>query len=201
MTKQQQLGVAAIERGDYMGAFKIFDDLLDGDLSGRPPFLQNVTGCTDYYNYKMCTSPADFDYWVPYLTSDAARKAIHVGGTPFGNGSIVEQALMNDVQQSVKPYLEHLLDNQYRILLYSGQLDIIVAAPLTEKMISTFNWHGAIQWQLAKKEIWRLNPDDQEVAGYRRQVDNFAHLIIRNAGHILPYDQPQLAYTAVYDWL
>jgi len=41
---------------------------------------------------------------------------------------------MADMMQSVKPWLEELLEH-YRVLIYNGQLDIIVAYPLTESYL------------------------------------------------------------------
>lgn len=58
------------------------------------------------------------------------RRAIHVGDASWNGGSTVEEQLKEDMMQSVRPWLEELLEN-YRVLIYNGQLDIIVAYPLT----------------------------------------------------------------------
>jgi vitellogenic carboxypeptidase-like protein len=34
---------------------------------------------------------------------------------------------------------------------------------------------------------------DTEIAGYVRQVHDFYQIIIRNAGHMVPHDQPRVA--------
>ena len=39
---------------------------------------------------------------------------------------VVDTNLANDVMQSVKPWVEELLENDYRILFYSGQLDLTI---------------------------------------------------------------------------
>lgn len=59
------------------------------------------------------------------------RAKIHVGNSTWHNGSSVENSLMGDVMKSVRPWVEELLEH-YRVLIYNGQLDIIVAYPLTE---------------------------------------------------------------------
>jgi vitellogenic carboxypeptidase-like protein len=38
-----------------------------------------------------------------------------------------------------------------------------------------------------------LNPGDAFPAGYVRQVNNFYQVIVREAGHLLPADQPARA--------
>lgn len=57
--------------------------------------------------------------------------------------------------------------------MYSGQLDVIVAAPLTERFLLTVNWTGAADYKTAPRFHWRVQPSDTEVAGYVRQVKEF----------------------------
>lgn len=59
------------------------------------------------------------------------------------------------------------------MLLYSGQLDVIVALPLTEQMIETIDWNYAEEYKISKRIIWKVRPDDVEVAGYVRRVHDF----------------------------
>lgn len=60
-----------------------------------------------------------------------------------------------------------------QVLIYSGQLDVIVAAPLTERFLPTINWTGAAEYKTAPRFHWRVQPSDTEVAGYVRQVKEF----------------------------
>jgi len=50
--------------------------------------------------------------------------------------------IMNDVMDTVKPRVTQILDNGYKVLMYSGMLDIIVALPLTEAFLNTVPWQG-----------------------------------------------------------
>lgn len=111
-----------------------------------------------------------------------------------------------------------------QVLIYSGQLDVIVAAPLTERFLPTVNWTGAAEYKKAPRFHWKVQPGDTEVAGYVRQVGNFCQvssvssfsgsnvkstrwapvihplvmqLIIRGGGHILPYDQPARSFDMI----
>ena len=56
------------------------------------------------------------------------------------------------------------------MLVYNGNLDIIVGTPLTEDFLRQLKWSGQMDFLEAKKEIWML---DEEVAGYIRKVKNF----------------------------
>ena len=60
-----------------------------------------------------------------------------------------------------------------QVLIYSGQLDVIVAAPLTERFLPTVNWTGAEEYKRAPRFHWKIQPIDTEVAGYVRQVGEF----------------------------
>ncbi|XP_063054561.1 probable serine carboxypeptidase CPVL [Engraulis encrasicolus] len=191
--QQTDLGVTYIQQQRWVEAFQVFDSLLNGDILPYPSFYQNATGCTNYFNYMQCTEPADQEFFSSFVTLASVRRSIHVGNLTFNDGSEVEKHLLEDVMKSIKPWLAVLMDH-YRVLIYSGQLDVIVAAPLTERFLPTVQWGGADEYSKADRFPWRLQPGDKEVAGYVRQVKEFFQVIVRGGGHILPYDQPQRSF-------
>ncbi|XP_044863517.1 probable serine carboxypeptidase CPVL isoform X2 [Mauremys mutica] len=177
------------QKNDFYITGEIFDTLLNGDETSSS-YTQNVTGCSNYMNFLQCQEPADQEYFGAFLSLSEVRKAIHVGNLTFHDGSTVEKHLLEDVMKTVKPWLAVIMDN-YRVLLYSGQLDIIVAAPLTERFLPTVPWSKVEEYKSAERLIWRIHPHDKEVAGYVRQAGEFYQVIVRGGGHILPYDQPE----------
>ena len=60
-----------------------------------------------------------------------------------------------------------------QVMLYSGQLDVIVAVPLTEAMLLTVPWQYQPEYLRVPRQIWRVRPTDVEVAGYVRRVHDF----------------------------
>lgn len=76
-------------------------------------------------------------------------------------------------------------------MIYNGQLDVIIAYPASEHFIANLNWQGKSQYNNASRLVWKVGGD---VAGYAREVGNFRQVMVRNAGHILPYDQPKWAF-------
>ncbi|XP_034030898.1 probable serine carboxypeptidase CPVL [Thalassophryne amazonica] len=194
--QQTDISVQLIQQQKWVEAFKVFDSLLNGDLTEEPSFFQNATGCSNYFNYLSCEEPEDQEYFSQFVTLPQVRHAIHVGNQTFHDGSQVEKHLMQDVMKTIKPWLGVLMDN-YRVLMYSGQLDVIVAAPLTERFLLTVNWTGAADYKTASRFYWKLQPTDTEVAGYVRQVNQFYQVIIRGGGHILPYDQPARSFDMI----
>ncbi|XP_065176055.1 probable serine carboxypeptidase CPVL [Sycon ciliatum] len=182
----------AIRARQFVSAFHMFDDLLNGDLIKYPSWYKNVTGTTNYFNILRSTSPADSSYFVTALNRDEVRKAIHVGNLPFHMGNTVEIHLLADVQDSALEQFLTVLksDKNYKVMVYNGQLDIIVGVPLTEGMVSEMDWAGKEKFYNAARKIWKVNSTDAEVAGYVRSVLNLMQVVVRGAGHMVPHDQP-----------
>ena len=76
----------------------------------------------------------DYETWVQM---DGPRCQLHVGQVPYGGQKAVEQHIVGDIMRSVAHLYPKLLGD-IKVLLYSGQLDVIVGAPLTEAMINNF---------------------------------------------------------------
>ena len=57
-----------------------------------------------------------------------------------------------------------------QVLLYNGQLDLIVGGPLTERFLQVLQWSGLSEYLKAKRKVWMIGED---VAGYVRAVNNF----------------------------
>jgi hypothetical protein len=51
--------------------------------------------------------------------------------------------------------VQELLNSGYRILIYSGQLDIIVANSLTQALVDSLQWNGKEEFVKVKKNPFR----------------------------------------------
>lgn len=180
-----------IESERYTDAAKIFDSLILC-VTNATCYFKNITGFDNHYNYLHSKLPKQLNNFVAFVQTPVVRDAIHVGNLPFMDSSkIVGAHLFEDIAKSVKPWLATLME-AYKVLIYSGQLDIIIPYPLTVNMISTISWSGAKAFSNAPRKIW-LSPDGQDVAGYVRQVGNFTEVLVRSSGHFVPHDQPEVA--------
>ena len=81
-----------------------------------------------------------------------------------------------------------------KVLIYNGQLDVIIPYAATDNFVNHLQWRGAEEYSTSARRIWKVRG---EVAGYARQVRNFRQVMVRNAGHILPYDQPVWAFDMI----
>lgn len=192
--KHEQTAIAAIKKGDYLKAFEYMNALIDGDGPGAPSLFQNVTGFNFYYNYLHTKDDDDANSFMgEWIQSPATRKSIHVGNSTFHVEALqVEVSLANDIMQSQAATIEDLITS-HKVLVYSGQLDIIVAYPLTENYLLKLKWPGR-QYNTVMRKKWYV---DGELAGYSRQFDNFTEVFVRNAGHMVPSDQPRWAFDMI----
>ena len=106
-------------------------------------------------------------------------------------------ALNPDVCKSVAPLFVSLLDN-YKILIYQGTLDMICNAAGNDLWLSLIDWDGNTDFQQQNKQNWF---DGVNVAGWFRQQDNLTQIVLPNAGHFVPMDQPSRARTMVFNWM
>ncbi|KAF6198695.1 hypothetical protein GE061_008447 [Apolygus lucorum] len=166
-----------------------FGEASDG-FDGVFKLLVSVAGDVDVYDYLIDGENEIHDNTLSkFLCQAQIRKHIHVGKLPFNDGSTVHKYLYSDMMKSVKPWFELLLDH-YKVLLYNGQLDIIVAYPLTVNFVKKLQWSGSDEYLKAKREGWFVG---SQLAGYSKSVGNFTELLVRDAGHMVPSDQPKWA--------
>lgn len=190
----EEKGRAFINQSKYDEAFEIFNELLDGDLNSPPTLFQNLTGFNFYFNY-LCTKDNNESDWMSqWIQSASARRAIHVGNYSFNvENSKVENHLKNDITRSEADKVAALLQH-YKVLIYNGQLDIIVAYPLTENYLMNLQWPGAEVYKKAQRRVWKVG---DEIAGYVKHADNLIEILVRNAGHMVPADQPKWAFDLI----
>jgi len=178
----------------FEDAFHTFSTMLLATYTyPYPSLFQNMTGMQYYFNMLWDRNPKPYGHWEKYVQRPLVRASLHVGRRPLNNGSLVEYHLIRDVMQSVATRLTTLLDaGRYRVLLYSGQLDIIVPYRGTMRMVRSLGWSGAEQFKNATRTIWRVHGDNatDDVAGYATTAGPLTVLLVRNAGHMVPADQP-----------
>eukprot|EP01090_Pellita_catalonica_P014546 TRINITY_DN3741_c0_g1_i1.p1 TRINITY_DN3741_c0_g1~~TRINITY_DN3741_c0_g1_i1.p1 ORF type:complete len:455 (-),score=75.13 TRINITY_DN3741_c0_g1_i1:33-1397(-) len=175
-------------------AFHAWDLMLNGDFV-FPTYYFNVTGVTDYFNLLNPFYPEN--PYPKYLTREDTRKGIHVGGYGFADyNATVEKYLIKDWMKSVRKWMPELMDN-YKVLIYNGAVDIILGPPAAEKVIRGIEWKHQEEYLRAEKAVWKITPNDKRVAGYVRSVRNFRQVVVREAGHMVPLDQPERAYDMI----
>ena len=186
----EKKGRDLIEQRKFDEAADVFDTLLNNDFDETPSLFTNLTGYNFYFNYLHTTDYSDSDSMSEWIQQVDIRRAIHVGNCSFHTeDKKVEKYLKGDIMQSMAVLVSDLLEH-YRVLIYNGQLDIIVAYPLTENYLQNLKWSGAQKYKTATRKIWKVG---NEIAGYTKTIDNLTEALVRNAGHMVPGDQPKWA--------
>ena len=198
---------ARLAAGDRLGAFGSFDEMLNGDYYGTSrTFYSNTSGMgSNYFNFAEEPGAASltkrtFPSW---LGRPAVADALHVGAVPYAVfNATVEDRLIGDWVVGVVPMLEALLEH-YDILVYSGQYDVILGPPGTERAIDKLNWSGAASYA---REPTKQFFDGADLAGYVRRAAStrnttFSYVMLRGCGHMVPTDQPVRAYTMLQRFL
>ena len=187
--------VKFIAAGNMTAAFDVWDEMLNGDIYPYPNYFHNITGSNDYDNFLRTNAPEEFSYFGKYVSLPAIKEAMHTGNIPFGTGAHeCEMNLLADFHVSLAPELIALLETKYyRVFIYSGQLDVIIGAPLTERFLNVLPWSGLNEYKNVDRTIWMDSTMKDPVSGYVRETKTLTQLIIRGAGHIAPYDQPERA--------
>lgn len=189
----EQQGIKYIQSKQFDKAFQIFDNLLNGDMNNHTSLFKNITGF-DNYLHSVDPLNEELSLMGKYVQRNDIRAAIHVGNTTFSDvTNAVEKNLVNDVMQSVAPWISELLSH-YRVLIYNGQLDIIVAYPLTENYLQNLKFAGADQYKTAQRYKWQVGND---IAGYVKEAGKLTEILVRDAGHMVPTDQPQWAWDLI----
>nr|BAN20175.1 retinoid-inducible serine carboxypeptidase [Riptortus pedestris] len=178
--------VKLIQNGKYEKAFDTFDELLNGDMTPYHSLFYNSTGYSVYFNFLHNKEYSPYGDMDKFIQKTSTRRKINVGNLTYHSGEEVEKYLKNDVMQSVKPWVEELLEH-YRVLFFNGQLDIIVAYPLTVNFLQKLEWSGAEIYKTAPRKQWYVG---SELAGYSKTAKGLTEVLVRNAGHMVPLDQP-----------
>ncbi|CAG9760640.1 unnamed protein product [Ceutorhynchus assimilis] len=192
--KLEQQGLDMIQNKDYEKAAKFFDSLIGGDFNNST-FFKNISGFDNYFNYMYPVDPIEFQIKLmgKYVQRNDVRAAMHVGNATFHGDDIVEENLIEDSVETVAPWISELLSH-YKILIYNGQLDIIVAYPLTLNYLQKLDFSAANDYKTALRYQWIV---DGNIAGYVKQAGNLTEILVRDAGHMVPTDQPQWAFDMI----
>lgn len=127
-------------------------------------------------------------------------RAIHAGNATFNKGFIAYNQLNQSIMVSKKAWLSEALERGIEVLIYNGNLDVIVNVPGTNKVVNSLNWSGRGEFEKSpRKNFWVYNERSErgELAGYVNEGGGLTYAIVRNSGHMVPISQPLWALNLV----
>ncbi|XP_063238224.1 venom serine carboxypeptidase-like [Bacillus rossius redtenbacheri] len=186
MKDLEDQAVKYIQAGDYNRAL----DMVSADLG-------TFGAAAKVGLYNLLTDSDEIDnHYAKLLERASVRAAIHVGRQVYHPSSdVAYDKLQGDQMRTVVPWVEELLDAGYRVVFYNGQLDIIVAYPLTVRVLQRLQFNAAQEYKTASRKAWLV---DGRVTGYTKTAGNMTEVLVRGAGHMVPKDQPAAGFHLIY---
>ena len=183
--------VKAIESGTFNS--KICFDLLDDVIASSG--LSSSTRVNMYDVRQFTKSPNPFppnhELVEAYMNREDVRAALHTKSSPNKFRECADPpyyALYHQDGKSIVGELAVLLDMNMDTLFFSGKFDLVCNHIGSEKVFDDLQWSGQDEWRKAQPGIWSVNG---RTAGYMKTHRSLQYLLVLDAGHMVPLDQPQ----------
>ncbi|KAI9676740.1 MAG: Cell death protease [Trizodia sp. TS-e1964] len=163
-----------------------------------------VSSCTNMYDIRLTDTypscgmswPPDLKYLNPYLRRRDVLEALHINsdkktGWTECNGQVSSAF----TAKNSKPTIEILPDllQKMRVVLFSGDQDLICNHIGTEELIHNMEWNGGKGFELNPGE-WAPRRDwvfENEAAGLYQEARNLTYVLFYNSSHMVPFDYPR----------
>lgn len=89
--------------------------------------------------------------------------------------------------------LPDLIESGIKVLLFSGDRDLICNHIGTETLIHNMKWNGGVGFETSPG-VWAPRRDwtfEGDAAGYYQQARNLTYVLFYNASHMVPFDWPR----------
>eukprot|EP01017_Pseudomicrothorax_dubius_P015341 TRINITY_DN1771_c0_g2_i2.p1 TRINITY_DN1771_c0_g2~~TRINITY_DN1771_c0_g2_i2.p1 ORF type:complete len:129 (-),score=32.23 TRINITY_DN1771_c0_g2_i2:103-444(-) len=95
--------------------------------------------------------------------------------------------------ETIKFVLEHL-----PVLVYHGKTDLIVPPTAAVRWTKLLDWKFKKEFNTAQFNPWRF---DGRIAGSMKSVDKLTLILLEDAGHLAPHDQPKAISVLLQQWI
>ncbi|KAH7089319.1 Alpha/Beta hydrolase protein [Auriculariales sp. MPI-PUGE-AT-0066] len=116
----------------------------------------------------------------------------------------VNQAFMfqGDGMHNSAALLPTLLDAGIRLMVYAGNADFMCNFMGNERWLDTLEGHQyADKFRVAKSKPWHTLDSGKLVGRTRSVAGNITYVEVFDAGHMVPYDQPEAALDMIERWV
>jgi len=139
----------------------------------------------------------DGHFFNPTINDEQLQKGIHTG-CKKAEWSLFYKSLEKFERISEKDFLvntnhqmEELLNN-YKVLLFNGEYDLITNTASVNAEISALVWNHSDEYKTSNLNAWYGNSTtgDKELRGFFSKTRDFCRVIVHRAGHQVPRDNP-----------
>ncbi|CUM62480.1 uncharacterized protein PRCAT00000030001 [Priceomyces carsonii] len=165
------------------------------------------TGLNPYDIRKDCSDGGncyvEMDYLDDYLNLDYVKDAVGASNIDIFT-SCDDQVFRNfilsgDEMMPFQQYVAELLDKDIPVLLYAGDKDFIC------NWLGNHGWSDALEYgdheQFEKTSLKPYITKNGKLAGEVKNYGIFSFVRIYDAGHMVPYDQPENSLDMVNRWI
>lgn len=162
-------------------------------IHGYPPVFNP-------YNINNPVYPPYGDKAVQFLSRDDVKQALHVPNRKYEiySDKVQTNFEKGDLIKSMSPSLAFLME-RIKVMLYTGNLDFICNYLSQEQYVDQLNWSQLSYYKQAQFTDWKLQ--DGKVAGKVKKYMSFVFLIVFDAGHYVPRDQPDAGLKLIDDFI
>jgi len=181
---------AALQNQEWDQASYICGSLMETVLQDNP-------GINYYDIRKQCNGPLcyDFSNIDNFLNQQNVQQAIGVSRTWTECSDGVNEMFGVDREESFRFDIPTTLAGGYKVLVYSGDKDLICNYVGGISLLSTMRWPGRNAWLSSANVTWHVQG---QTAGWAKTAAGLTWLQVHNAGHMVPMDQPKNALDMLF---
>lgn len=161
-----------------------------------------LAGNVNYYDIrKQCEGSLcyDFSNMDKFLNEKSVRDAIGVGNKKFISCSpLVYEAMIADWMKNLEVGIPALVEDGIRVLIYAGEYDLICNWLGNFRWVNSMVWSGQHNFSEAPMLPFKINGKE---AGLLKSYGPLSFLKVRDAGHMVPMDEPEAALEMLKEWM
>ncbi|XP_077546369.1 venom serine carboxypeptidase-like [Haemaphysalis longicornis] len=177
--------------------------VFNANVEGEPSLYEQLTGYTDHNSALRTKAEPETIKYKEYVTSDAFKKAVHVGLEAQLEAQRLPLFLslaQSDYFDDVSDTLARVLDS-VRVLYYTGQLDTVFPAVNIDRYLKKLKWSGQGELARSERKPWFSASNATTQLGYVTRARNLTYALVLRAGHLASFDQPAALFDLVYNFI
>ncbi|KAK4286417.1 hypothetical protein QN277_002975 [Acacia crassicarpa] len=165
--------------------------------------ILSVTGDINYYDVrKQCKGDLCYDFSgvERLLNKKEVKEAVGVSEELdfVSCSTVVYEAMEGDWMRNMEEVIPALLEEGIKVLVYAGEEDLIC------NWLGNWRWVHAMEW--SGQKLFGASPNvsfvvDGKEAGTLKTHAALSFLKLREAGHMVPMDQPKAALQMLTRWM
>jgi len=154
------------------------------------------TNGVNFYNFQHYDDYLPEDQLTEIMEGEVRDKlkVIPPDVTWGGQSGQVFNFMGGDFMKTAVREVDILLAEGYTVAVYSGQLDIIVDVICIDNWIKKLKWSGLYSFLDAPRISYIFDSSAPAPSGYSKTFKNFSLWNVLNAGHMVPYDNGEMAF-------